>query len=294
MLNFSIPDLSMKPRADEILRHQNSQSCVYCFASTFMWSARYGTQAAFDGDALYLRYGRDGLLYASPVGEFEWNHALELMASDAKKHNMPLRIFAEGCQAKELDTLFPGRFSVQEMRDDFEYVYLAQDLINLSGRRYHSKRNHIAKFNRAHPDWLYQDVCTDNLPDCIAVADGWCEANNCNGNDELCHENCAIRCALSNIDALGLIGGIIYSDGKPVAFTLGERLNSDTFVVHFEKALPEYAEAYTVINQAFAMHNLGTYTYINREEDLGDEGLRKAKLSYRPCHMVEKFLLTER
>lgn len=188
----------------------------------------------------------------------------------------------------------PGRFDAEPSRDDFDYIYNAQDLIELSGRKYHGKRNHISKFTRAFPDWQYEHIDDSNTEECINASLEWCKQNGCSENSPYRHELCAIHKALRERKSLGIIGGLIRIDGKVVALTLGERLNKDTFVTHFEKALGGFEEAYTLINREFAARSLGEYRYINREEDLGIEGLRKAKLSYKPAILLEKFNVTER
>ena len=126
------------------------------------------------------------------------------------------------------------------------------------------------------------------------MTDEWCALNGCSHNESMQMEACAVRIALRDFVALGLKGGILRSGGRIVAYTIGERLNSDTFIVHVEKAFSDVTGAYPMINQCFLAHEASGLRYVNREDDAGDEGLRKAKLSYNPVLMLEKYLAVRR
>ncbi|MDR2585019.1 MAG: phosphatidylglycerol lysyltransferase domain-containing protein, partial [Prevotellaceae bacterium] len=176
-------------------------------------------------------------------------------------------------------------------RDSWDYIYKVDDLSTLQGKRYQSKRNHIARFTEL-PDWRYEPIGGANITECIEMNSAWCHLMGCTENKSLHMETCAAEMGLQNFDALGLDGALLRLSGKVVAYTLGEPINSDTFIVHVEKAFPDIRGAYPTINREF-MRNLGTgFVYVNREDDVGDEGLRRAKESYHPVFMEEKYLLT--
>jgi len=173
--------------------------------------------------------------------------------------------------------------------EHFDYVYKSEDLINLAGRKYHSKRNYINTFQSSY-QFEYLNMAKEHVPGCLEMAERWCDRRSCEEdvNMSLSGEFEAITDALNNFDTLGIKGGVIKINGKIEAFTLGEMLNNDTAVIHIEKADPDIRGLYTIINQQFCEHNWSKIPFINREQDLGEPQLRQAKESYYPDHMVEK------
>jgi hypothetical protein len=190
---------------------------------------------------------------------------------------------------EELGAL-PG-FAVSPGRDDFDYVYLSRDLIELSGSRYHGKRNHIARFVEAH-DYRYEPLETGHVPGCLETAEVWCALKRCEDDLDLLGEHETVKEALTHFTALGLSGGVILVGGEIKAFALGELLNDRTAVIHVEKADPRVQGLYPVINRDFCRRRWAGTTYVNREQDLGDPGLRRAKMSYHPDHLEEKFVVS--
>lgn len=159
------------------------------------------------------------------------------------------------------------------------------------------KRNAISQFSRRHPDFKVLPLDDATADDAWAVAQGWVDAALAEGKDDeegLCDELAAIALALENRAALELTGAVLYAEGRPAAMTVASPINDETADVHFEKALPEFARdhAYAVVNQGLAAM-LAPFAWLNREEDMGDEGLRKAKLSYRPVAMIRRFRATQ-
>jgi hypothetical protein len=176
-------------------------------------------------------------------------------------------------------------------RDHSDYIYLSEDLIGLKGRKYHRKRNHIKQFTEKYA-YQYLPLASEWISECLRLESDWCDLRHCDATPGLRNESIAIKEAFDHFEALGVRGGIILIDGKVEAFTLGEPLNRDTVVIHIEKANPAFEGLYPVINQAFLDKTWAGYTYVNREQDLGEEGLRKAKESYFPHHMVSKYTIT--
>lgn len=186
----------------------------------------------------------------------------------------------------------PGLFEFRERRDGYDYVYNMLDLCELKGRKYSRKRNHINNFKQDNSNYLYLPLTEDLVQDCIDNELEWCEKRNCDDVPELRCEKFAIMEALLKFRQLELKGGVIMIDDKVEAFTFGEVLNEDTAVIHVEKGNPDINGIYTVINQEFCCHSWQDMMYINREEDMGLEGLRKAKESYYPVTLIEKFDVT--
>ena len=152
----------------------------------------------------------------------------------------------------------------------------------------HNKRNHVARFKDAG-EWSYEPLTDNNLEECKALCRRWVFSREDKWNDDMAIELKVLDAAFKLKDELGLIGGVLRQKGQVVAFCMGEAINPDVFVVHFEKALPEYQGAYPMINQQFVQHACGSYKYINREDDAGDPGLRRAKLSYYPEILLKKY-----
>jgi hypothetical protein len=178
-------------------------------------------------------------------------------------------------------------------RDQADYVYLREDLATLTGRQYDGKRNLIKKFEKTIAA-TFEPLRGELVAICLNLQKDWCEVHACSEHPDLDAENEAVYRALEYWDHLPLIGGaLVTADGarRVIAFTVAERLTADTAVVHFEKGTTQYSGAYQAINQLFCQKALSPFLFVNREQDLGVEGLRKAKESYHPHHLVEKYEL---
>jgi hypothetical protein len=176
-------------------------------------------------------------------------------------------------------------------RAQSDYIYLTEDLIKLEGRKYHRKRNHIKQFKEKY-SYQYIPLTSEWISECLRLETEWCDLRHCEAIPGLLNESIAIKEAFTHFEELGLKGGAILINGKVEAFTLGDPLNPETVVIHIEKANPAYEGLYSLINQAFLENEWSGYTYVNREQDLGEEGLRKAKESYFPNHMINKYTIT--
>lgn len=181
--------------------------------------------------------------------------------------------------------------NVMPDRDNSDYVYRVADLADLEGRHYHKKRNLIKQCLAAHR-CEYEPITAQLVSECLELQDRWCQARNCGKDPGLCKEYVAIRDAFIHYQDLQFLGGTIRIDGELQAYALGEALTPDTAVCHFEKAMPGIQGLGQLINQWFAKHALGGFEFVNREQDLGIPGLRQAKESYHPHHMVHKFTAT--
>ncbi|MBQ1554128.1 MAG: DUF2156 domain-containing protein [Clostridia bacterium] len=300
-LNFHRLSLDDKAWVDAVFQGTAYRGCFCSFATFYLWKDAYHSEATYFSNALLARgIDREGQrYYMYPLGrEYDIRACIEALREDAAAEGCPLRLSCvEEWQCEELRNAFPGEFTFELSRDDFDYMYRTEDLIRLSGKKYHAKRSHISQFVRAYPDWQYDDITSGNASECIAFADEWLAGTVAAESDprqaqELRVENAAIVLALSEFERLGFMGGLLRVGGKIIAMTIGEPLQPKVFkvfVTHFEKADTGYNGAYGMINQQFALHGLAPYEYVNREEDMGREGLRKAKLSYHPAFLLEKY-----
>lgn len=213
---------------------------------------------------------------------------VRLLAEQAKEEKTPLYLYGIVPEMQKwLEEIFPGVFEYRSDRDHFDYLYLRKDLAELKGKDYQAKRNHVNRFRKTY-DFRYTPLTTGMVEDCLKMYDEWCMARRCGEDESLSHERQALVWALQHFEALDLQGGALWVEGRIIAFTFGAPVNRDTFCIHAEKALMQYEGAYNAINQEFASRLPEQYIYLNREEDLGVPGLRKAKLSYHPVQLLEK------
>ena len=184
-----------------------------------------------------------------------------------------------------------NKFNIIEDKSSYDYIYLTKDLIGLKGRKYDSKRNHIKYFEK-NSSYIYEELNSDNIRESFRFEGEWCDMEKCSLSQKLLDEKTAINEMLDNFYKLKIKGGVIKIDGRIKALTIVERLNKDTFLVNIEKANPKIRGLYQAINQCFCKESMQEFKYVNREEDLGIEGLRKAKLSYSPVEMVRKYRIS--
>lgn len=297
MLNFKKIELNDKKWMDTLLAAADMRGCHQNFTNIFAWSEIYHYRVARVNDYLIVKGKTSdyGQYYFYPAGLGDVKAVIEMMKQDADESKEKFTLAGVSPENMEiLKSLFPAGFEFEEMRDSFDYVYLLDKLVNLRGRKLQAKRNHINRFKRENKHtWSFEQISAENLAECWEMNIKWCKKNNCFDDDQLMDEYCAVRRCFDNYHALNLEGGLLRLAGKVIAFTMGEKLNSDTYVIHVEKAFGEIKGAYQMINREFAVliqKNYPQLVYVNREEDMGFEGLRKAKLSYYPDKMEEKYL----
>ena len=272
-----------------------SRSCERSFASSYLWSRHYQVTYAVIEETLVFCSNIDGKSFSYPLGEKEdVKEAIAYLLQYTKEEGIPLSIYnVTEEQWSEMEVLFPDQFEISYDRDIADYVYETEKLATLSGKKLHSKRNHINRFKQDHENWSYESMSKDNLEECFQMALKWRQENNCDEDCGKMAEMCVTLNSLRLFKELGYKGGVLRIDNEVVAFTMGEAVTEDTFVVHIEKAYADIQGAYPMINQQFVAHECMNYQYINREDDTGSEGLRKAKLSYRPAFLIEKGIVKE-
>ena len=289
MILFRQPGLEDKPAADAILNGLNYRSCDYTFGNIYIWRNMYQTQIAFEDGFLLIKVMLNGKLhYLFPVGEGNLKEMVRKLRDDAEKSGERFVFTAVTPEMQAaLESLFPGELAFEPVRDAFDYIYRKDDLAFLAGKKFHSKRNHIARFEKLG-EWAYERMDEGNLDECMAMNREWCLENGCGQDMSLRKEACAVRESFRHLRELGFAGGLLRLNGRVVGFSMGERLGMDTFNVHIEKAFYDVDGAYTMINREFVLHECENFAYVNREEDMGIEGLRKAKLSYNPSILLQK------
>lgn len=266
--------------------------CDYIFANNMLWAYAYDTEIAVLEDCLLIKYLISGeTMFAYPVHPSKERRlqCVRRMLAYYRKNGKYLKFtLLTGRFREELQTAFPGVFEITSFRDGFDYVYQREVLELLPGRKLAAKRNHIRRFLEKG-EWSYEIIGPSNAEECLQLERDWLGNQPQEEIARLSEEYQALQFALTHEKQLGLTGGAIRLDGRIVAFSIGEPLNKDTFVVHFEKADLKVQGSYQMMNQQMAAHQK-EYLYFNREDDTGDAGLRKSKLSYHPERLVKKYV----
>ncbi|SFH72158.1 hypothetical protein SAMN04487861_10349 [Selenomonas ruminantium] len=283
-----------KPLLDRYFKSRYYENSHFNFTNLFMWRKPYHIKWCEEDGVLYMTAEWDGQLMAlQPYGpEEKMQVATAKFLAYFEAQDRPFFMTGmEKSYAAVLEQYEGAAFSVEADRDNYDYVYLAEKLITLSGRKLHSKKNHLNAFRKLYPQAEYLPMTQEILPACLDELQRWYDLRIQDEPDDpfIGWESQAIREVFADFEYFGLKGGAIRLDGRIIAFTFGEQLNTDTVVVHVEKADPDIRGAYPAINQGFIEHCWQGMTYVNREEDMGHEGLRKAKESYKPEKMIEKF-----
>ena len=291
MIDFQPLTLEDRGRFEAYLLDGTERGCEYSFANLYLW----GRQRAAEVEGhmvLFSQFNRRSV-YPYPVGTGDKTAVLKALMEDARQRGIPCRITGlNQADMALIEEIFPGQFRFHCDRDSYDYVYDIHDLADLKGRKYQKKRNHFNRFREANPHYSVEPLGPANVHEVQALTDRW-YANKLEEDPQADYhmERAAITKALKHYEELGMEGLVLRDGADVLAFTLGSPLSPDTFDIHFEKARPEAESAYPVINCEFARYLREKYPqlqFLNREDDLGIEGLRKAKLCYYPHHLREK------
>lgn len=288
-LNFHRLTISDRDSYTECFRTCPEQSSDYSFINLFAWDHARHYDIAFDSGLCWLRVNNPAVSHWSPVGswiERDWEKILsEIFPEGIVIERVPENL------ALQLKGLLGERVSLQEERSEWEYIYNVKELIELKGNRLHKKKNLLNQF-KSNFEWIYRHVDLPDVRMILKMQKIWCEWKNCDGSTGLKAEHDAIKKVLEYWEDLpGLIGGTLFVGDQMVAYTIGEPLDKETVIIHFEKGLGDYKGVYQAINQLFLEGSASRFQWVNREQDMGNEGLRKAKMSYEPHHFLKKYLL---
>ncbi len=283
-----------KPLFDRYFRAGYYENSHFNFTNLFMWRKPYNVQHCEEDGVLYMICTWQGKLSSmQPLCPADkWGQAVQKLQAHFAEAGEVLNFTGIEKNFAQFLASYPGgKFSLEEDRDNFDYVYLADKLITLAGRKLHSKKNHLNAFRKLYPQAEYLSITPELLPACREELEKWYNAHIEAVPDSpfIKWERDAILELFADWDYFQLKGGALRLDGRIIAFSFGEQLNTDTVVVHVEKADPNIRGAYPAINQGFVANCWAGMTYINREEDMGEPGLRKAKESYKPEKMIEKY-----
>lgn len=299
MIEFKRPQLSDQNWITPLFRSSGCRSCEYSFTNLYVWSEAYeGAVALVDG-FLVIRIEHNDGSYNWGVGQGDRKALLRRLYQDSLERGCTLNLWGMTQQeCRHIEELFPGKFSFHEERDSADYCYHIDRLCTLAGKKLHAKRNHINRFEENHPDWHVETISPENIGQCLTLAHDWerqeAEAGLENWSSQEGQK--ALYLSIDHYDTLQLDGLILYGDAtreQPLAFTMGQWIGGDTYDVIFEKAYGEVQGAYPMINREMSrwvQEHYPQVVYMNREDDLGQENLRKAKQSYYPDLMVDKWM----
>lgn len=301
MLDFRQLTLADGELLAKTLQGQEYENSELSFANLYMWRRGWKIEICEQDGVLYFTY-RDPdskcvghMSPVVPVGR-PVRPAVDAALADLKSRKCALDIMGVNesfiTRLRQEDT---AGLDIEEDRDLEEYVYLREDLVGLQGKKYHAKRNHINRFlAECGNAYGWEPLTPDCLEQCLAISRQWFQGKEDIGNEEVDEsELLAVREAVAHMEALGLTGALLTIGGKPCGFTVGEHFRPDMALIHLEKADPSIPGSYAFLNQQFAERSFGDVTYLNREEDMGIPGLRRAKESYYPVKLVKKYRIKE-
>jgi uncharacterized protein len=290
MLDFKPLNIEDKAIFNRYFREDPPEISELTFTNLFMWQSLYHpVWTELDNNLLIIMNPDNSSPYSfQPVGTGDKQKAMETLLTYLEDKTDSPKISRAG--EVFVNNVDKTRFTCTPDPNNSDYVYQSQDLINLSGRKYHRKKNHLNQFIKSY-QCEYRELDADLVECFINMQEKWCMMRECMENPNLLSEDYAVRRALTNFKELDYRGGAVLVNGRMEAFSLGELLNPDTAVIHIEKANPDIPGLYAAINQMFASSAWSETDFINREQDLGIDGLRKAKESYYPHHMINKYTI---
>lgn len=277
--------------ARPLLQSGGYKSCEFTFVNIYMWSRVYKTKIARFKDFVVARSEGKRLHYLYPAGHGDVEEAIDAILQDAKEDGRNPIIFSLDQEGKNrLEIQHKGRFHFEKPDSETDYIYLSSDLADLPGKKFQKKRNHCSRFERENAgNWVFNEITPQNMQMVCDFNNRWCRLYDNRADEGIAEEHLAIELACKHYDELNLKGGYISVNSEVVAFSFGSPLGKNMFCTHVEKALYDVTGAYAMINREMARSFCREYQYINRENDVGEEGLRTAKLSYNPVMLEEKY-----
>lgn len=291
MLLFKPLTLKDKELFDKYTKPYNFETCEYSFTNLFIWRIGCDIQYTFIGDSLIIKKtdfdGSSHFMQPLKYNKKDLNHIVDTLIKYKKEFQLDyLFKDVEENFINDLIEIYGDKIEISEDRDNFDYIYESQKLISLSGKKLHGQKNHYNNFIKNN-NFRYEQITHEVIDECLKAANRWCRERNCKGY--LLYELKAIEELLKNGSKLDFVGMVVFVDDQLSAFTIGEKVNDTMAIIHIEKANPEINGLYNFINRTFVEDNFSNVALINREQDLGIEGLRKAKEAYKPLKMAKKF-----
>ena len=287
ILNFKPISLEQQSEYSKYFVKCPQKTSDYSFVNLWGWAKEYGLEWAWTDNLVWVRQTIPEIQYWAPIGpweEIDWKSCFDEFSDRQNQFiRIPeklLRVWKES---------YGDRFAIEEERGNWDYIYSISELIELTGKRFHKKKNLLNQFRKNY-NFQFIPFGTETIHMALAMQEDWCTWRDCESSDVLTAENSAISRVLNSWEKLGgLIGGAIIVNETMAAYTVAESLSADMLLIHFEKGNTDFKGIYQAINQIFLENSDKKYEIVNREQDLGDEGLRKAKLSYHPTDFLKKY-----
>ena len=294
MIEFHPLTLRDKAWIDRNVFSENSPSADYNFGNMFIWDEYYRQYVCSFGERTLTMVCVHGCpLFVFPIGSGPLEPAIDAMREYAEQRGCPFRMCGVTDGHREaLEALYPGRFRFSEDEHYADYIYEAEKLATYAGKALHGKKNHCNRFEAEH-DWSFVPLTRELFPDCLAMLKTWTEDNAQRLEEGIEEEHTAIERAFAHYEDLGLEGGVLFADGKLLGFTFGEMASRDTFDTHVEKAAADVNGAYPMVCRELTRMLMAKHPelmFINREDDMGLEALRRSKESYRPLYLLKKYM----
>ena len=291
MIDFKPLHISQISEFGPILQAFGHRGCEYNFVNLYTWGRQQAAMVA-GNFCLFSQFSGQSV-YPFPIGFADPMPTIDALMQDARDRHIAFRITSlSQADCEFLQSAYPGKFHYHVVRSNFDYVYDINDLADLKGKKFQKKRNHANRFWQQNPEATTLPLTAETLPLVWQVFDRWYAGREATDpHSDVYMERIAAKRALDHWQELELEGLVLLAEGVPIAATVASRLCADTFDIHFEKAIDGADGAYAVINQEFAKYLRAKHPelhWLDREDDLGIEGLRKAKLSYTPAFLVEK------
>ena len=290
MISFHKAEAADRAWAHEILKRCAYPGAEYAFSCMYLWSDYFGELGRAGERLTQHAPWRGREVYLSPAGTGDLREAIEAIRADAAERGNPMRLRSLTNETRaELEALYPGKFEFTACRNSYDYIYTVEELTELHGKKLQAKRNHCNRFEQDHPDFKTEIVTPENLQRCRDMVSKWYEVHE--WNEQIEQEKTAIARAFDHFEASHMDGLMLIDAGEVIAFSMGARMNEQYYDVCFEKAYSAINGAYAMINREFSRHIAGKYPeleFLNREDDMGEPGLRKAKESYQPTLLLEK------
>jgi uncharacterized protein len=289
MLKFEPISLDRQDQYLELLNSGRIAASDYSFINLWAWAGEHGLQWAWAEDIVWIRQTNPEKVYWAPVcipEKIHWREAFEGLGETS-----PAFIRVPQEHAVLWEQQLPGRAEIREARGHWDYLYSVKELVELSGNRYHKKKNLLNQFRRKYT-YEYAELRGSLIEQTREMQERWCEWRDCESSETLSAENRAIDRVLGAwMNLHGILGGALIMDGKEAAFCIAEKSTPSTLIIHFEKGFTQYAGIYQAINQMFLASQKG-FTIVNREQDLDEDNIRQAKLSYNPVGFIQKYSVT--
>jgi len=289
-LKFHPPELLEKDRYASFYSRTPQRSSDFSVVNIYAWSEYGKYEWAFTGDLCWLRLNYPSIRYWAPMGDWtrvRWREELQALFPEGitfMRAPERLAIILKASLGEEVD--------VKEDRNEWEYVYSVPGLIALKGNAYHGKKNLLNQFINSYSH-QYEEISGKNLEEILLMQKEWCSWKRCDGSKGLITEHDAIIRTLGNWREFdNIMGGLIRVDGKIVAYTIGEKIDPSTLAIHYEKGITDFKGIYQAMNQFFLSRSASGFKWVNREQDVGSPGLRRAKMSYHPDHFVKKYIIS--